>query len=232
MTMIGPHSKSHGPHFVSLLAIAVLLFTFGSIAEEVIEGEPFVFDRVLLLAMRESGNPAIPIGPPWLPEAARDVTSLGSAMVIGLILFSIMGYLLLARRRAAALWIFGAVAGGILLNDLLKLGIGRPRPDIPGVAVKVFSSSFPSGHASLSAIAYLTLGALLARTQPATAIRIYVMSLAGALTILVGLSRIYLGVHYPSDVLAGWCIGAAWAIACSAAASWLQPRGTAPGQPS
>jgi len=212
-------------YFARLLVAAILLFIFGSIAEEVIEGEPFAFDRAMLVAMREPGNPAIPVGPAWLPEAARDVTSLGSTTVIGLILFSIMGYLFLERRPAVAWWMFGAVSGGILLNNLLKLGIGRPRPEIAGVAVKVFSSSFPSGHASLSAIAYLTLGALLARTQQSIAMRLYVMSLAIMLTVLVGLTRIYLGVHYPSDVLAGWCIGSAWAIACWAITKWLQDRG-------
>lgn len=222
---MGSRSKKSRPSLASLLAVAVLLFTFGSIAEEVIEGEPFAFDRAILLAMRQPGSPSIPIGPAWLPEAARDITSLGSTIVIGLILFSIVGYLLLDRRRAAAWWIFGAVAGGLLLNNLLKFAVGRARPEIIDPAVKVFSSSFPSGHAALSAIAYLTLGALLARTQQSIAIRTYIMSLAVLATILVGLSRIYLGVHYPSDVLAGWCIGSAWAIACWAVTIWLQHRG-------
>ncbi|HXJ02358.1 MAG TPA: phosphatase PAP2 family protein [Micropepsaceae bacterium] len=210
---------------VPLLAMAILLFTFGSIAEEVVEGEPLAFDRPILLAMRMPGNPAIPVGPAWLPDAARDITSLGSVMVLGLILLSAVGYLLLNRRRAAAWWVIGAVAGGLLLNNLLKFAVGRSRPEIIEPAVKVFSSSFPSGHASLSAIAYLTLGVLLARTQTSLPIRIYIISLAVLVTILVGISRIYLGVHYPSDVLAGWCIGAAWAIACWAAAGWYQRRG-------
>jgi undecaprenyl-diphosphatase len=207
------------------LAIAVPLFVFGAIAEDVVEGEPFAFDRAILLDMRMPGSPAIPIGPVWLPEAARDLTSLGSFLVIGLILFSVAGYLLLERRRGDAWWILSAVLGGILLNDAIKLAIGRPRPNIIDPAVAVFSSSFPSGHASLSAIAYLTLGALLARTHRSIAMRIFLMSLAGAIAILVGISRIYLGVHYPSDVLAGWCIGSAWAIACWAIALWLQSRG-------
>lgn len=207
------------------LGIAIPVFAFGAIAEDVIEGEPFAFDRAILLALREPGDPATPIGPAWLPEAARDLTSLGSTTVLGLILFAVVGYLVLERRRAAAWWIFGAVIGGVLLNNLLKLMIGRPRPDVVGPAVRVFTSSFPSGHATLSAIAYLTLGALVARTQESVAMRIYIMALAILVTTLVGLTRIYLGVHYPSDVLAGWCIGSAWALGCWAIMGWLQQNG-------
>jgi undecaprenyl-diphosphatase len=106
----------------------------------------------------------------------------------------------------------GAVLGGVALNSLLKIGFARPRPDFVASAVRVFTASFPSGHATMSAITYLTLGGLLARIHPALRIRTYFMSLAALLTVLVGLSRIYLGVHYPTDVLAGWCIGASWAM--------------------
>jgi undecaprenyl-diphosphatase len=223
---MAPASKRPALGLAPLLAIAVLLFLFGSIAEDVIEGEPFAFDRAILLALRQPGNPNLPIGPAWLPEAARDITSLGSTLVLGLIVVSIVGYLLLERRRAAAWLILGSVTGGVLLNNLLKLAIGRPRPEIAGPAVQVFTSSFPSGHATLSAIAYLTLGALLARTQQSLPIRLYVLSLAVLATMLVGISRVYLQVHYPSDVLAGWCIGSAWAMACWAIMQWLQYRGT------
>ena len=222
---MAPTSKSPALGLAPLLAIAVLLFLFGSIAEDVIEGEPFAFDRAILLALRQPGNPNLPIGPAWLPEAARDITSLGSTLVLGLIVVSIVGYLLLERKRAAAWLILGSVTGGVLLNNLLKLATGRPRPDIAGPAVQVFTSSFPSGHATLSAIAYLTLGALLARTQVSLPIRLYVLSLAVLATMLVGISRVYLQVHYPSDVLAGWCIGSAWAMACWAIMQWLQHRG-------
>jgi undecaprenyl-diphosphatase len=218
------HRRSEVRSAALLLAIAIPVFAFGAIAEDVIEGEPFAFDNAILLALRQPGNRAVPLGPSWLPDAARDVTSLGSVVVLGLILFSIVGYLLLARRRAAALWIFGAVGGGLLLNDSLKAMIGRPRPDAVDALARVVSTSFPSGHASLSAITYLTLGAMFAGAQDSVAVRIYVMALAATLTVLVGLSRIYLGVHYPSDVLAGWCVGSAWAMTCWALQKWLQQR--------
>src|SRR3979490_2344043 len=97
----------------------------------------------------------------------------------------------------------GAVSSGVVLNDLLKYSFARPRPDLVTPAVQVFTPSFPSGHATMSAITYLTLGALLARTNSEISVRIYFMTLAGLLTLLVGLSRIYLGVHYPPDGWAG-----------------------------
>ncbi|HEY4264999.1 MAG TPA: phosphatase PAP2 family protein [Micropepsaceae bacterium] len=209
-------------NFLALAAIAALLFVFGVLAENVIQAQPFAFDNAILLALRVPGNRAIPIGPAWLPETARDITSLGSIPVIGLLLLAVTGYLLLERKRGSARWILAAAIGGVLLDDLLKFAISRPRPDMIDASVRVFSTSFPSGHASLSAIAYLTLGALLAQTHDSIPIRVYILALAAALTILVGLSRLYLGVHYPSDVLAGWCIGGAWALACWSAMRWLQ----------
>jgi undecaprenyl-diphosphatase len=210
---------------ISVLSIAALLFAFGLIAQEVVEGEPLAFDRTVMLAFRDAANPSIPIGPPWLLEAARDVTSLGSTVVLGIILFAVVGYLLLDRKRTAAWLMLGAVLGGVALNDFLKFAFARPRPDFVTPAVQVFTSSFPSGHAALSAIAYLTLGAILARTHASVRIRIYLMSLAAIVTGLVGLSRVYLGVHYPTDVLAGWCVGTAWAMGCWALMTWLQRPG-------
>jgi undecaprenyl-diphosphatase len=211
--------------FASILMIAALLLAFGLLAEEVIEGDTLPFDRQLMLALREAGNPSIPIGPPWLPDAARDISALGSTIVLGILLLAVVGYLLLVRRRAAAWLMLGAVLSGVALNSLLKLGFARPRPDLVAPLVRVVTASFPSGHATLSAITYLTLGALLARTHSQISLRIYFMTLAALLTVLVGLSRIYLGVHYPTDVLAGWCIGTAWAMGCWVLMTWLQRRG-------
>jgi undecaprenyl-diphosphatase len=225
--------QSEGWLLVSILIIAVLLFAFGLIAEEVVEGEPLAFDRAVMLAFRDAANPSKPIGPPWLLEAARDVTSLGSIIVLGIILIAVVGYLLLDGERTTAWLMLGAVLGGVGLNDVLKFVFARPRPDFVAPEAQVFTSSFPSGHAALSAITYLTLGAILARTHPSIRIRIYFMSLAAVITGLVGLSRVYLGVHYPTDVLAGWCIGTAWAMGCWALMTWLQRRGgiAPPGPP-
>lgn len=210
---------------MAILTIAVLLFAFGYIAQTVAESEPLQFDRQIMLALRNSATPAAPIGPAWLQEAARDLTSLGSHIVIGLVTFSIAGYLFLAGKSGVAWLMLIAVFGGIALNNLLKFAFARPRPDFVTRAARVFTTSFPSGHATLSAIAYLTTGALLARTAPSFAIGLYFMSLATILTVLVGVSRIYLGVHYPTDILGGWCIGTAWAMGCWVVMAWLQNAG-------
>jgi undecaprenyl-diphosphatase len=219
---IGQESKiRQEAALISVLTVAFLLFAFGFVAQEVAGGESMTFDRRSILALRNPANPGEPWGPPWLQEAARDVTSLGSIVVVTMMTLAVVGYTLLSRERAEALLMAIAVFGGMALNELLKLAFARPRPDLVFHATRVFTASFPSGHASLSAIAYLTIGALLARSQPSFKIGLYVMSLAAFLTVLIGMSRIYLGVHYPTDVLGGWCVGAAWAIACWTIAAWL-----------
>ncbi len=207
------------------MTIAALLFVFGFIAQAVAARKPSGFDSYVMLALRKSTDEPIPIGPPWLQEAARDVTSLGSIVVLLIITFAVAGFLLLTRKPGVACLILIAVLGGLTLNNLLKFMFARPRPDFVTHAARVFTTSFPSGHATLSAIAYLTMGALLARTQPSFTISLYFMSLAAFLTVLIGVSRIYLGVHYPTDILGGWCIGAAWAMGCWVLMAWLQSAG-------
>jgi undecaprenyl-diphosphatase len=223
--LMGRLSRAETRFFASLLIIAGLLLAFGLLAGEVIEGETLPFDRKLLLALRQAGNPRVQIGPPWLPEMMRDISALGSTFVLGIILLAVTAYLLLVRKRAAAWLMLGAVLSGVVSNNLLKLSFARPRPDLVTPAVRVFTASFPSGHATMSAITYLTVGALLARTHSELSVRIFFMTLAGLLTVLVGVSRVYLGVHYPTDVLAGWCIGTAWAMGCWVLMTWLQRRG-------
>jgi undecaprenyl-diphosphatase len=128
-------------------------------------------------------------------------------------------YLLLLRKRREALMVLIAVGGGQILSSLLKLGIDRPRPDLVSHLAEVQTLSFPSGHAMMSAVTYLTLGSMLAGIVPGRATKIYVLGVAVLITLMVGVSRIYLGVHWPSDVLAGWCAGFAWAMLC-----WLIAR--------
>lgn len=207
-----------------LLALLSLL-GFLQIAEEMAEGETRGFDRAVLLAFRMPADPAQPIGPPWLAEVARDLTGLGGGTVLTGVTLGVAGYLALARKRGAALLVLASVGGGMVLSTLLKLGFDRPRPDIVPHAVTVYLASFPSGHAMLSAVTYLTLGALLARVQTGWTLRLYLLALAGLVTLLVGVSRVYLGVHWPTDVLAGWCAGAAWALVCWLVALWLQREG-------
>jgi len=210
---------------ISILAIACLLFVFGFVAQSVAEGKSLAFDRSIIFALREPGNPSALIGPAWVQEAARDLTSLGSIIVLVIITLAVAGYLLLGRKYAAAWLMLAAVFGGIALNDLLKLAFARPRPDFVSPAAQVFTTSFPSGHAALSAITYLTIAALLARSQSSSKIGLYFIFVAAFLTILIGVSRIYLGVHYPTDVLGGWCIGTAWALGWWVLMAWLRQGG-------
>ncbi len=207
------------------MTIAALLFVFGFIAQAVAARKPSGFDSYVMLALRKSTDEPIPIGPPWLQEAARDVTSLGSIVVLLIITFAVAGFLLLTRKPGVACLMLITVLGGLTLNNLLKFVFARPRPDFVTHAARVFTTSFPSGHATLSAITYLTIAALLARAYPLPIVNLYFMSLAALLTVLIGLSRIFLGVHYPTDILGGWCIGAAWAIGCWVLMAWLQHGG-------
>jgi undecaprenyl-diphosphatase len=210
-----------------LLAIAVacgLVLAFLGLADEVAEGETQAFDDAVLLAFRTPGNPDDLLGPPWAEEMVRDVTALGSFACLGILVTIVVGGLLLAKMRGAALLVLVSVLSGTAISTLLKLGYSRPRPEIAH-GMREFTASFPSGHAMLSAITFLTLGALLARLAPNRRRKVYAMGVAILLTLMVGVSRIYLGVHFPSDVLAGWCLGAAWALLCSAVALYLQKRG-------
>lgn len=210
---------------VSLLVAGGLVLGFGLLAEEVVEGDTRGFDRAVLMAFRSSGDPTNPVGPPWLEEIGRDVTSLGSFAFLGFVSVASVGYLLIVGKRRYAALVASAVAGGEVIGTLLKIAFDRPRPDLMHTT-RVFTASFPSGHAMLSAVTFLTLGALLAKANSDPRIKAYFVSLAVFLTVMVGLSRVYLGVHYPTDVLAGWCVGSAWAILCWSAVQRIeQSRG-------
>jgi undecaprenyl-diphosphatase len=213
-----------GP-LLSLCLVSMFAWGFVQLAGEVSEGDTTKLDRAILLALRNPNDLSDPIGPIWFEEAARDITGLGGHAILGLVSLAAVVYLLLARKRGAALLVVASVGGGMLLSSLLKLGFERPRPDLVPHGMRVYTASFPSGHAMLSAVTYLTLGALLARVEEDRRIKAFLLGLAIALTLLIGMSRIYLGVHWPSDVLGGWCGGAAWASLCWFVALQLQRRG-------
>jgi len=204
------------------LTLAGLLLAFVEITDEVTEGEGEArwFDEGILLALRTS-DPADPIGPRWFELAVSDITSLGGFAVLALITLIAVGYLGVLRKWAEAGMLLFATIGGTAISEGLKAQIGRARPDLVAHVVETTSMSFPSGHAMLSAVTYLSIGALLAHTQASGRLRGYILGAAILLTLLIGASRVYLGVHWPTDVLAGWCLGAAWALICWAAAAWL-----------
>jgi len=215
---------------VNIVLVAVLLIVGGTwgfieLADEVREGDTQRFDDWAVRAMRRADDPSRPIGPHWLPEVGRDLTALGGVAVLSLTTAFVAGYLLIVRKYHAMWLVLAATLGGLLISTLLKQLIDRARPDLVPHLSNVYTSSFPSGHSMLSAVVYLTLGALLTRLASERRVKLYFLAAALLLTFLVGVSRVYMGVHYPTDVLAGWTAGLVWALLCWLVARYLQRRG-------
>lgn len=209
-----------GPIVMVLLA-GLCLLAFGQIADEVGEGDTHAFDRVILYALRTPGDPHRPIGPDWLNVAAVDVTALGSTTLLSILVVLVCGLFLSLRRWREALLLLIASGGGLILTNALKDLFQRDRPPLILHAVPAINASFPSGHATLTATVFLTLGALVAHFAERRRVRVYALAAAVALSVTVGCSRVYLGVHWPTDVLAGWCLGSAWALVWwGAAIAW------------
>jgi undecaprenyl-diphosphatase len=207
---------------VFLIFAGVLIFIL--IANQVSKGETKYFDLMILKSLRNPGNLSQPIGPEWVELAMRDITSLGGGTIIVIITLFVAGYLILQKNYSALWLILAATIGGALVGLGLKELMGRERPPLIFHLVYVDTLSFPSGHSMMSAVVYLTQAALLARIQQKKSIRIYIISIALSLTFLIGISRIYLGVHYPTDVLAGWSLGIAWAALCWLIAWYIQVK--------
>ncbi len=233
-----------GRHELSVLAApglaAAAAWCFIELADAVGERETGEIDRALLLALRSRDDLSDPLGPLWFEEMVRDVTAFGGTGPLVFITLAAILYLLLLRKVRTSLFVLLAVGGGQLLSSSLKLGFDRARPDLVPHGMHVYTASFPSGHAMMAAVTWLTLGALLARTEARRRIKAYLILLAITVTLLVGMSRVYLGVHWPTDVLGGWVAGSAWAALCWSFALLLQRRGgieqetaggSAPGNP-
>ena len=211
---------SHGHLFIAaVLAVVAGTWGFVELLDEVKEGETRQFDEWMIRTLREHEGPA------WLQEIGRDFTALGGVAVMIVVTLAVAGYLMLAKKYHAMWLVLLATGGGLVLSTALKYFIARDRPALVEHKSMVYTSSFPSGHSMMAAVVYLTLGSLLARIMPGRLLKLYFLFLAMALTFLVGVSRVYLGVHWPTDVLAGWCGGLVWALLCWLAARQLQRKG-------
>ncbi len=210
---------------VLLFLVGLAALGFFLLAGEVVEGDTKAFDETILLALRTPGDMNNPIGPAWFEELARDMTALGGVGVLTLLTFAVAGYLALSRHISTMWFLLIAIGSGTLLSRSAKLLFDRPRPELVPHGSFVYTASFPSGHTMLSAVTYLTLAVMLSRLEPRRLIKVYIMTVAIILTGLVGASRVYLGVHWPTDVIAGWTAGAGWAVACLLVSQWLQSRG-------
>ena len=208
----------------ALLGLVGSVWAFSAVADEVMDAETDHFDATILRAFRQPGDLGTGIGPKWMPVAVGDLTALGGTAVLTLIVLIVIAFLVLRHKWASALLVLGASVGGTLLSTVLKSFFQRQRPSVVPHLAEVTSLSFPSGHSMLSAVIYLTLGALLSRTTQDRRIKAFFMITAVFITALVGTTRVYLGVHFPTDVLAGWCAGTTWALFCVIVARWLQKK--------
>jgi undecaprenyl-diphosphatase len=167
---------------------------------------PFAFDRAIIVGLRDWG------GPSWLPKVAADVTALGGGVILTIVVLLATGLLAVQRLwLSAAATLAASISGGLVVS-LVKTEVARPRPDLVDHLVQVSNMSFPSGHSANSAIVYLTLAGLASQVTVSAAARRYILVMAIIMVGAIGCSRVYLGVHWPSDVLAGWSFGTLWAL--------------------
>jgi len=210
--------------FIALAALAGAVLILTILGRTIAHGDRFAFDSAIMLALRQAGNPAIPAGPLWLKQAMVDVTALGGETVLTLAAALTIGFLAASRHLLAAALVFGGTVTGSIAVAFAKNLVGRERPALVDHLVEVSSASFPSGHAANSAIIYLTIALVSIQVIPHRAARWFLFGATALLVAAIGISRVYLGVHWPSDVLAGWSFGLLWALAWWAFGSGLRLR--------
>ena len=218
-------ARSEIAALTALLVVALGVMTFVEVADDMTEADGQAFDQMVLQWMQPvAGQPR---GPWWMHEAAADLTSLGGISVLALFAAIAFGFLLIQRKRLSAVLLLVGLAGGVALSEGLKAVFERARPPLEYQAVETLNASFPSGHALLSAVFYLTLGVMLTRAFSKRRLKAFVLGSAMLIAMLIGLTRIYLGAHWATDVFAGWSVGAAWAMSLWLVAYAVERRQTA-----
>lgn len=216
-SIIRPQWKKTEVFGLCMMATGLVVFTILALQL----GQPSLqnFDEAIVRNLRDADNPATPIGPGWFKELTRDFTALGGYGILSTITILITTFLHLERRQARAHFVVFAIVAGYSLSMILKAIIARPRPEIVPWLSHVHSSSFPSGHSMMSAVVYLSLGLMLSDLTSRRLVKTFVVVAPLTISAAVGFSRVYMGVHYPTDVVAGWWLGISWSLAC-----WLAIR--------
>lgn len=209
---------------LGLGGVSAALWLFLGLADEVSEQETVSIDRLLLLALRRPEDLSDPVGPRWFEEAARDVTALGGFTFLTLFVLIVWAALLYHAKRRQAWVLLGTVAAAQVSTEVLKLFYDRARPDLVPHGSYAYTASFPSGHSTLAAAAFLTTATILASLERRRRAKVFPFAVAVLLIVSIGASRVYLGVHWPTDVLAGWTLGAAWALAARMMLTATRPR--------
>jgi undecaprenyl-diphosphatase len=205
-------------------AVAAASLVLGLIGTLIDRGLQFDFDSNILLAMRHGTAHGAAIGPVWLKQAMVDITAMGGETVLVIVVTITAGFLAAKRHWLTMALVLGGTISGSIAVAIAKGLIGRARPALTDHLVQVTSASFPSGHAANSAIIYLTIAFLIVQIVEERRARIYILATAAVLVTAIGFSRVYLGVHWPSDVLAGWSFGTLWALAWWALGAWARLR--------
>lgn len=207
-----PPRPRHLPGVLKAAALGAVAVAVLMLVGWLTDRQPFAFDRAIILALRQRGNLGVPIGPGWLKGAMVDVTALGGSTVLTIVTVMVIGLLLIRRLPLTALLVAAATISGSTLVQAVKGHVDRARPTLVPHLIEVRGLSFPSGHSTNSAIVYLTLAGLAAQAVPHRGTRNYLLAAAILLVGAIGCSRVYLGVHWPSDVLVGWSFGTLWAL--------------------
>ncbi len=215
--------RAHRNVLIAISAAVLLQVAFAVLASEVLEDETTAFDQTILQAFRD-GN-GMPVGPGWLKATVLNLSALGSVAVVTLIVVLAATFLVLVKRRGEALLLVATSVGATLTLVVLKTVFGRERPTVVSALATEVDLSFPSGHSLIASAIYPTLGLLLARTFKDQHLKVFVLAAAACLTLMIGFTRIYIGVHYPTDVLGGWMLGLSWAILCALVSQRLRPPG-------